>query len=402
MKQNGFWKGFLSGITALFCVWLVVAAVGSVRAKNDVLNFNAITDKMRTLQSTIDENFYFEEDPIYAEQYIYKGMLAGVQDDYSLYMTPAEHEAHMRMTSGEYTGIGASVGQNPKTFVTTFSDIKKDSPAERAGIQVGDIILKVDGVDVTKMPVDEIISEHVLGEVGTDVSITVERDGEQIDLYSTRALIVTETVKHKMLDDDIGYLQITTFEDVTTEQFKAAADALRKSGAKGIIYDLRGNLGGSLASVVDILDYILPNGLIVYTADKNGVTQKNYSGFDGHEIALPSVVLMDENSASASEVFASAMRDYDWAQLVGEQTFGKGIVQNIFSLGDGSAVKLTTSAYFTKSGYAIHGNGLVPDVTVKSDVPTDPAEMLRTEEDTQLGAAVRAVKEEMTVFDKNK
>ncbi|MEF9988398.1 MAG: S41 family peptidase, partial [Christensenella sp.] len=169
-----------------------------------------------------------------------------------------------------------------------------------------------------------------------------------------------------------------------------------------IIYDLRGNLGGSLASVVDILDYILPNGLIVYTADKNGVTQKNYSGFDGHEIALPSVVLMDENSASASEVFASAMRDYDWAQLVGEQTFGKGIVQNIFSLGDGSAVKLTTSAYFTKSGYAIHGNGLVPDVTAKSDVPTDPAEMLRTEEDTQLGAAVRVVKEEMSGVDKNK
>lgn len=391
MKQNGYLKGFLSGVIVIVFACAILFAAGSMRDRSNGvgLDLAPVFEKMKEIQAQIDSRFYFDEDLQRAEDYIYKGMIAGLDDTYSQYMTPSEYEALKRASDGDYVGIGATVQQDKDTYVTEILSLTQGGPAERAGLHAGDLILAVDGEDVTQMDLNEIISDHILGEEGTSVTVRIGRPetGEELDFTIQREPVITQTVEHQMLDPETGYLKITEFDGVTPDQFKEAADDLIAQGAKRMVYDLRDNPGGNLDAVIDVLDYIVSDGLIVYTEDKNGETLDEYYGEDEHEIDLPSVVLVNGNSASAAEVFSSAMRDYGRAQLVGEQTFGKGIVQHLIELGDGSALKLTVSAYFTKSGTPIQGVGLTPDVIVEmeplgTDVPMTP------QSDKQLKAAL--------------
>lgn len=398
MKQNGFWKGFLSGMLALLFIGAIILAVGGIRTQSGGagIDLDPVFSKMQKIQSIIDNRFYFEEDPQVAEDYIYIGMIAGLGDVYSQYMSADDYQSWKRKSDGNYVGIGATVSQNKDTLATTISEITPGGPAEKAGLRVGDVFLSVDGLDVTQAALNDIVNEYVIGEEGTSVVIRISRPetGQELEFTVQREPIITQTVNHRMLDATIGYLQITEFDGVTPDQFKAAIDDLVAQGAARVVYDLRDNTGGNLNAVIDVLDYILPDGLIVYTADKNGVVQKEYNGEDGHEVALPSVVLTNGSTASAAEIFASAMRDYDRADLVGEKTFGKGIVQSFIELGDGSALKLTTSAYFTKSGTAIQGEGLAPDVVVEVETQEEGAKIVPPENDVQLQAALELLNKE--------
>lgn len=391
MEQKGYWKGFTSGIVFLVALFMVVTLSGSApRTTGNNLNLYPVFGKMEKLQALIDEHFYFEEDAENEEYYIYQGMLSGLGDRYSYYMDANEYAAYKRKMNGNYCGMGATVTQDPNTLETSIVSVEPNGPAEKAGVQEGDIFLEMNGNDVTQMELGDLIETYGIGPEGSVLSLKVRRpsDNREHDFEIVREPIVNQTVLHQMLEGQTGYIQVTSFQTETTEQFKQAVNDLLEHGAKQIVYDLRGNLGGSLNSAVDMLDYLLPDGLLVYTADKKGVRQNIYEGNDGHEVNLPAVILVDENSASAAEVFSSAMRDYGRARLVGTQTFGKGIVQETFPVGDGSVVRLTTTAYFTKNGYPIQGHGLEPDVTVEMDPLRDPEAPLSLEDDIQLQAAL--------------
>ena len=292
----------------------------------------------------------------------------------------------MESTTGSFYGIGA-VCQKADDGAILISEAYEYAPAYKAGIRNGDKVIEVNGEDITGMDLSVAVA-LIKGEKGTDVNLTIMRNGEKMNFTVTRDKIDIKTVSSEVLDNNIGYIYISQFDDVTTDQFKEAVNDLQNQGVAGLVIDIRNNPGGVLKTVVDMLDYILPNGLIVYTETKDG-TRQEYSGSDNHELNLPMAVLVNGNSASASEIFAGAMQDYDKAQIIGTQTFGKGIVQTIRPLTDGSAVKYTIAKYFTPKGQDIHGKGVTPDSIV--ELPDDATE------DVQLKAAVDYLNGKMSV-----
>jgi carboxyl-terminal processing protease len=254
----------------------------------------------------------------------------------------------------------------------TITKVYRGTPAEEAGLKDGDILISVEGIDATSMEVSALV-QHIRGEEGTKVHMVIYREstGETLNITAERRNVILPSIEGEMLEDGIGYIQILEFQSNTDEQFEEMILKLKKEGMKGMIIDVRANPGGLLSSVVNMLDYMLPEGMITYIEDKYGNRQEYRSNKSC--IDMPIVVLVDQNSASASEIFAGAMKDYNYATLVGVTTFGKGIVQNIIPLSDGDAIKLTTAKYYTPNGNYIHGVGVAPDVEVKYEYsgPTD-------------------------------
>jgi carboxyl-terminal processing protease len=273
----------------------------------------------------------------------------------------------MEDTEGIYYGIGAYLSLDEATGLAKISGVIADTPAEEAGLRENDIIYQVDGESVQGLELSEIVSK-VKGEEGTTVHLTLIREGETdyLELDVERRQIETPTVTYEMYDNGIGYIQIKEFDEVTTDQFTEALAVVKGSDAKGLILDLRGNPGGSLPVVVDIARMILPAGRIVYTEDKYG-EQEEYTCDGKNELQIPLVVLVNGNSASASEILAGAIKDYNKGTLIGTTTFGKGIVQRVLPLTDGTAMKLTISAYYTPNGNNIHGIGIEPDIECELD-----------------------------------
>ena len=346
-----------------------------------------VEGKLNALDSLLGDGFYFDNvDDEKAADNIFKAYLAAYGDKYTVYYTPEEYKSMMESTSGSFYGIGA-VCQKTDDGSILISEAYEDAPAYKAGIRNGDKVTEVNGEDITGMDLSVAVA-LIKGEKGTDVNLTVMRNGEKLSFTVTRDKIDIKTVSSEVLENNIGYIYISQFDDVTTEQFKSAVDDLQKQGITGLVIDIRNNPGGVLKTVADMLDYILPNGLIVYTETKSGKRQE-YSGSDNHELNIPMAVLVNGNSASASEIFAGAMQDYDKAQIIGTQTFGKGIVQTIRPLTDGSAVKYTIAKYFTPKGQDIHGKGVTPDSIV--ELPDDATE------DVQLKAAVEYLNGKMSV-----
>ena len=245
--------------------------------------------------------------------------------------------------------------------------------------------MKVDGTDITDMDLSSAVA-LIKGDKGTTVNLEIRRGSQTLTFTVERAEVNVKTVDHKMMDDHIGYIIISQFDEVTTKQFKEALEDLQQQGMSGLIIDIRSNPGGLLNSVVDILDGILPDGLIVYTETKSG-TRKEYKGSNSNELKVPLAVLVNEDSASASEIFAGAVQDYGKGAIIGTKTFGKGIVQTIQPMTDGSAVKYTIAKYFTPKGQDIHGNGVTPDIEVT--LPDDAVS------DVQYEAAVNYLKGKM-------
>ena len=397
-RMNGV-IGFILGIMTSFVLVYVGFAFafnnGNVLSlflkRNNKLDYKKIEEKTSVLQNIIDRYFLFDEDMTKVEDGIYAGMMNGLGDPYTVYYTKEEYKALNEDTEGKYSGIGAVVSQNPNTKVITIVKIFDNSPANDAGLQVGDIIYKIDGEEVAGTDMDILVKTKIRGEEGTSFKMTVLRgdDRKEVELDLIRRSIEVETVAGKMLDNNIGYIAVSQFDAVTSEQFKSNIESLQSQGMTKLIVDLRGNPGGLLDQVVDMLDYILPDGLVLYTEDKYGKREEYYS--DGsHELKIPMVVLVNENSASASEVFTATFRDFEWGTVVGKTTFGKGIVQNVLPLGDGTAVKITTQHYYPPSGYDLHKVGIKPDL----EVDLNEGAKIGNDSDNQLSAAIDILKNE--------
>lgn len=337
--------------------------IDMISSKNSVAVTKA-EKKLKSLEHVI-HNYYLEDvNQDHLVEGLYKGLFAGIGDPYSVYYTKEEYEELMQATSGKYYGIGALVSQDMRTGLITISKVFQGAPADKAGMKAEDAIYKVDDKSIDGKEVDKVVA-MMKGEKGTQVKVTVYRPSEKkyIDLMITRDEVKVPTVESKMLNKEIGYIQITEFDEVTGEQFTKAVNQLKKQGMKKVVFDVRDNPGGSYATVCDILDEILPAGTLVYTKDKYGKEERQES--DPESLNMPMVVLQNEDSASASEIFAGAIQDFKAGKIMGTQSFGKGIVQQIIPLGDGSAVKLTVEKYYTPSGKNIHGKGITPDIKVE-------------------------------------
>ncbi len=365
----------------------------SSNSSSSLLNKD-VEKKADEIQEIIDGYFYFEADEENITENVYKGMMEGLDDPYSVYYTKEEYAKLQEETSGEYVGIGVQVSQDPETKIITMVKPFKNSPATEAGIKKGDILVAVDDLELSGEEVSEVV-KLIKGEEGTVVKIKVYREGESdyLTFDVTRRKVENPTVEYEMLDNNVGYISVSEFYDVTANQYKAAVEELKAQGMKGLIVDLRDNPGGLLTAVVDMLDYMLPEGKIVYTEDKDGNIISEYSSTDKEKFELPLVVLANEYSASASEIFTGAIKDYGIGTIVGKQTYGKGIVQRLFELKDGSAVKVTIAKYFTPNGNDIHKIGVEPDVEVDLSEEAKKEVDLSKEDDNQLQKAIEIIQE---------
>ena len=296
------------------------------------------------------------------------GKMEETLDVVSEYYTKEEYDDLYTMgISGSYCGIGATLSQNMDTMVVEVVKVQEGSPAEEAGIKKGDLLVSADEYIATSMELSEFVT-HVKGEEGTTVTIEVYRESteEYLTFEITRRPLDVITVEAEMMENNTGYVLLSEFGGKTAPQFRDAIASLQAQGMDKVIIDLRSNPGGNLTSVVEILDMILPEGMIVYTEDKYGNRQE-FLATDEESLDMPMVVLIDGNSASASEIFAGAVKDHQIGTLVGTTTYGKGIVQSVMPMTDGSAVKLTISSYFTPKGNNIHGIGVEPDIVCEFD-----------------------------------
>lgn len=326
-------------------------------------------EKLEALEQVIDKYYYKDEDIDVEEmtEGMYAGLVASLGDPYSVYYTEEEWKQMMSDTEGIYFGIGAYLQLDTATGLARINGVIADTPAEEAGLRENDLVYQVDGEIVQGLELSEIVS-RIKGEEGTTVHLTIVREGETdyLEFDVERRQIESPTVNYEMYDNGVGYIQITEFDEVTTDQFTEALAVIKGSDAKGLILDLRSNPGGSLPVVVDIARSILPKGLIVYTEDKYG-KRDEYTCDGKKELNIPMVVLINGNSASASEILAGAIKDYGKGTLIGTTTFGKGIVQRVLPLTDGTALKLTISSYYTPNGNNIHGIGIEPDIECEFD-----------------------------------
>lgn len=402
-NSKSFWKGLVAGLgIALLIVALAVTATKVIRTfqmvgiipsgeKESVANSQTV-EKLSILEDTIQKYFWKNVTEEELEEGVYKGILESLEDPYSVYYTPEELLDLQQQTEGIYYGIGAYISQNKETGYVQISKVIKNTPAEESGLMQGDYIYMVDGEDMFDKDSTYVVS-RIKGDEGTKVMLTVlrETESEPLEIEVERRKIESPTVEYEMLDNGMAYIQIVEFDLVTTSQFETAYKQAKQDGMKGLIIDLRSNPGGNLSTVCDIARMLLPKGLIVYTEDKYG-ERVEYSCDGSQQIEVPLVVLTDGYSASASEILAGAVKDYGIGTLVGTTTYGKGIVQKVISLTDGSAVKLTVSTYYTPNGNNIHEKGIDPDVEVLFD-----AEQYVAGVDNQLEKAKEVLAEQMGI-----
>ena len=380
-----FW-GFMYGFGSPFGI-----GAGSAADSGELLNDETL-GKIEALEDVID-TYYYKTDVDKEEEAVgmYKGLMDSLGDPYSVYYTEEELNDLMTDTAGIYYGIGAYVSLDEDMNLPRISGVMPGTPAERAELMTDDIIYEVDKESTQGLKLDEVVS-LIKGPEGTTVHLTLLRGSkmEEIEVDVERSAVEVPTVNTKLLGEkeNIGYLQITEFDDITPDQFTEGMAELRESNIEGLIIDLRSNPGGSLQAVCDIARQILPKGIIVYTVDRNG-EREDYTCDGAHEIDIPVVVLVNQYSASASEILSGAIKDYKLGKLVGMTTFGKGIVQRVFDLKDGTAVKLTVSNYYTPNGNNIHGIGIEPDVEVEYDADA----YAKDKTDNQLDKAVEVMNE---------
>lgn len=400
-KSQGFASGMIIGaVSAFMAVILLILSVAAVciakgyihiGVNGDVyIQSDAVTDsdgigsevegKLNAIDSVLESFYFGDVDDETAKDNIYKAYLSSYGDKYTMYYTADEYKALKESTNGKFYGIGA-VCQLSGEGGVLLVDVYDNGAGYQAGLRSGDRGVNVDGRDITDMELSSAVA-LIKGDKGTSVTLEVIRGTERLTFSAVRDAVEAKTVSYTLLDNNIGYLSISQFEEVTTKQFKAAVEDLQSQGMKGLVIDIRNNPGGLLDTVVGMLKYMLPDGLIVYTEDKQG-NRKEYKGQDNDEFNLPLAVIVNGNSASASEIFAGAIQDYGKGTIIGTQTYGKGIVQTVKPLTDGSAIKFTIAKYFTPKGQDIHGKGVTPDMVVEYDTDADV--------DTQLDAAIKNV-----------
>lgn len=391
--RSSYWKGLITGIAAAFiltaAVWagthLADVLTGGGFASEHISRTEAV-QKLDQISRLINE-YYLYDDQIDKDSLIdgmYSGYLSALEDPYTVYYDREETEEMNESTAGEFVGIGVGLSSAAEEEYPVITEVYPDSPAEKAGLIEGDRLLKVNGKNVSGKATDEIVS-WIQGEAGTKVTLLISRDGSELEVEAELAVVEKPTVEYEMKDGQTGYIRIIEFDTVTYDQFKKAFEDLQSQNMDSLVIDLRGNPGGGLTTVTDILKLILPKGLIVSVRDKDGKTTE-YTGDGSHEFTKPLAVLVNEKSASAAEIFAAAVQDYGIGTIVGTTTYGKGVVQQIFRLKDGTSVKITMAEYFTPKGKSINGTGVKPDVEVKYEEPAEGSNA-----DNQLEEALKIV-----------
>jgi carboxyl-terminal processing protease len=392
VDESGARRIYLTGIFTGIALAMAAMAIASVYIRRAKVGQNLDSaEKIAEIMSVLDRhsiNEYKESD---LEESMYRGLVSGVGDPYTSYFDREAHAEFMQQTEGSYAGIGVVVTTDPNDSLITVVSLYEGAPGAAAGMLPGDKFMKVNGEDVANSSLDEVTSK-TKGPAGTIVTITVYRPSEKntFDIRIVREKIDVPTVSSKLVGGDKGYIRITAFDRVTFDQFKDAYESVTKSGITGLVIDLRNNPGGLLEIVTKITDILVPKGILVYTEDKNG--DKEYTYSDETSVKVPLAILVNGNSASASEVLSGAVKDLKAGVLVGEKTFGKGIVQNLYPLSDGSAVKVTVAKYYTPNGICIQGDGLTPDYPV--ELAAELASQISTleeDKDTQLQKAIEVL-----------
>lgn len=388
MKHGTYVKGVATGVI------LTVLAGGGIKAvqycrSDEILSDLAFTQKIKYLENMIDQEYLGEISTDKLEEGVYAGLIYGLGDVYSRYYTKDEYEQESVTTEGSYVGIGVAM-QKYTAGGVQIVECYKGSTAEEAGVKVDDVITAINGEDITDTELQDVVS-MIKDNEDKDVVLTVQRKGEDTQEITVKVSNVElPSVFGEMLDENTGYIQITEFKGVTVEQYEEVFADLKEQGMERLVVDLRDNPGGLLNVVCDILRDILPEGLIVYTEDKNG--NRSEETCDGkNPLDMPLAVLVNGNSASASEIFAGAVKDYGLGTIVGTTTYGKGVVQSIRQLSDGSAVKLTIANYYTPKGNSINKTGIRPDVEVELSPELLNQEEITHEEDNQLQAALNSL-----------
>ena len=401
-NKKSFFKGALTGALAVLLIMSMVSCgiklpgtsktskKSSSTSNSEELLDDSTKTKLELLEQLVDESYSGDINMDDLQEGLYRGYIDGLGDKYSVYYDEDETKALMQSTSGEFGGIGALFSQDKDTKVITFLKVYEGSGAEEAGFKVDDILYKVDGKDISGADLSEVVSK-IRGDEGTTVELTVLRgdDGEEYTATVTRKIVQTDTVYHEMKEDKIGYIQVTEFDDVTTDQYKEALEDLENQGMKGLVVDLRNNPGGNVDTVTDMLDLMLPEGTTLSIKDKQG-KESVYESDDEHQFTKPLVVLVNENSASASEIFSGAIQTFGTGEVVGTTTYGKGVVQQIFDLKDGTSVKLTIAEYLIAGQFGINGKGVTPDVEVQYEKDAQ-----NPDRDNQLEKALEEVKNKL-------
>ncbi|MDO4633648.1 MAG: S41 family peptidase [Eubacteriales bacterium] len=364
------------------------------------LDKTAISEKIGEIEALINGRFLMGTDSSAVEDAIYNGMIEALNDPYSVYYTAQELKTMEESTDGVYSGIGMALSEDKKTGEITVTECFAGYPAARAGIETGDVLIALDGklFSETGMTMAELVSVIRRGEA-EKFTLGLLRDGKELTAEVVRESIEMPTVEYEMLDDQIGYLHILEFDSVTEDQFKSALNALEDAGMEKLIVDVRDNPGGVLSVVVNILDQMLPEGCVVYTEDKDGVREE-YTSDRRHQFTKPLAVLINGNSASASEIFAGAIKDFGTGTLIGTTTFGKGIVQRIYTLSDGTGLKLTVAKYYTPNGTDIHEKGIAPDIEVEAENAQEAS--AESEEPVMTETETASEKEKSTEADSRK
>ena len=400
-KDKKFAKGVAAGVFgtllagfAAVMIFMTVTGAGSSRRLPSLLS-DPVLDKITELVELINYYFYEDADEEAMATGLYAGLLASLDDRYTEYYTEQQYADLQIAATQNYYGIGTQLKQDRETMVVTIDHVYEGSPAESAGLKDNDVVVKVEEIEATDMELSDLVT-HIRGEEGTTVHLQVMREGETdyLEFDVMRANIDLPTVEHKLLDGNIGYIHILEFGAPTIQQFSEAVTDLESQGMQAMLIDVRDNPGGMISAVNGVLDAILPEGTMVYTQDKYGKRQV-YTSDEENQMDYPTVVLINGNSASASEILAGAIRDFDYGTLIGTKTFGKGVVQSIIPLKDGDAVKLTTAKYYTPNGENIHGTGIEPDIRLEFEYQGDKKAEYDEMQDNQVQKGIEVLKKEI-------
>ncbi len=352
-------------------------------------------DPLLDIMDIVDEYYYKDVDPEDLLQGAAAGMLDAVDDPYTFYYTPEEYAQMWEDDDGGYVGVGIQISSNYETQICTITRVFAGGPADQAGVQRGDILFKVgDDLLVTADTIDDAVG-IMRGEPGTDVDVTFLRTGEPYTVTMTRAAITTNRVESVMIDDEIGLIVLYEFAGECANEFAQALNGLLDQGAKGIIIDLRDNGGGWVNDAQSIADLFLPSGTLCYLEYKSGERYYYRTTTDGKEVELPIVILVNQYTASSSEILTGCLKDRANVKVVGVQSFGKGIVQGVLSLDNGAGMQVTEAQYFTPNGNAVHQIGITPDVVVEMPEDAEPTYQLGDLADVQMNAAYETLKEMM-------